>query len=181
MADKHRIGAFCRREDIKFRNYGRDQGLTVMEKHLIFLHPNHQSQSRFASRKRRNLRHGHSRRVRAVGPERGRLGSVSTQLSTTLQRRSHWMNPRLAQTTSLRVMDEKKEIFKKKNGKRREKRCYIPGLNMRRAHRHMSLSCDSPSRQTRWTARAPWTIPVGPCCKAKWHGPARWASKIKAF
>lgn len=36
MADKHRIGAFCRREDIKFRNYGRDQELTVMEKHLIF-------------------------------------------------------------------------------------------------------------------------------------------------
>ena len=52
-----------------------------------------------------------------MGPERGRLGSVSTQLSTTLQRRSHWMNPRLAQTTSLRVMDEKKEILKKRNWK----------------------------------------------------------------
>lgn len=52
MADKHRIGAFCRREDIKFRNYGRDQELTVMEKYLIFLHPNHQSQPRSASRKR---------------------------------------------------------------------------------------------------------------------------------
>lgn len=36
MADKHRIGTFCRREDVKFRNYGRDQGLAVMEKHLIF-------------------------------------------------------------------------------------------------------------------------------------------------
>jgi hypothetical protein len=84
-----------------------------MEKHLVFLHPNHQSQSRFASRKRRNLRHGRSRRVRTVGPDRGRLGRASTQLSTTLQRRSHWMNPRLAQT-SLRVMDEKKEILKRK-------------------------------------------------------------------
>jgi hypothetical protein len=56
-----------------------------------------------------------------VGPDRGRLGSVSTQLSTTLQRRSHWINPRLAQTTSLRVMDEKKEILKKKKREKKGK------------------------------------------------------------
>jgi len=56
-----------------------------------------------------------------VGPDRGRLGGVSTQLSTALQRRSHWMNPRLAQTTSLRVMDEKKESQKKKLEKREKK------------------------------------------------------------
>jgi hypothetical protein len=32
------------------------------------------------------------------------------------------MNPRLAQTTSLRVMDEKKEIFKKKNWEKKGKK-----------------------------------------------------------
>lgn len=138
MADKHRIGAFCRREDIKFRNYGRDQELTVMEKHLIFLHPNHQSQSRSASRKRRNLRHGHSRRVQTVGPDRGRLGGVSAQLSTTLQRRSHWMNPRLAQTTSLRVMDEKKEIRKKKREKKGKEVLYTWPKHAAGASAHVS-------------------------------------------
>ena len=73
-----------------------------------------------------------------MGPDRGRLGGVSAQLSTTLQRRSHWMNPRLAQTTSLRVMDEKKEIRKKKREKKGKEVLYTWPKHAAGASAHVS-------------------------------------------
>ena len=71
-------------------------------------------------------------------PDRSRLGGVSTQLSTTLQRRSHWMNSRLAQTTSLRVMDEKKESQKKEREKKGKEGIYTWPKHAAGASAHVS-------------------------------------------